>query len=86
MTAKRRPPAAAGEPRKFPENVPGGFYVNTRCVDCDVCRDVAPASFAREARRGHAYVARQPRTPEEVALCQEALAACPVGAIACDGE
>jgi ferredoxin len=86
MTARTRPPTKADGPRRYPENAPGRFYVDTRCVDCDVCRDLAPANFAREARRGHAYVLRQPRTDEELALCQEALAACPVCAIGCDGE
>ena len=29
-----------------PENVPGDFFVDTTCIDCDTCRQLAPASFA----------------------------------------
>jgi len=41
---------------KLPENVPGRYYVDTQCIDCDVCRDVAPETLADflagAARRG----------------------------------
>ena len=66
---------------KQPENVPGRFYVDTNCIDCDVCRDLAEANFTREERGGYSYVYKQPETPEEAALCQEALEVCPVEAI-----
>jgi ferredoxin len=33
---------------KFPQNVPGRFYVDDQCIDCDLCRERAPANFARE--------------------------------------
>ena len=32
---------------KLPDNVPGKFYVDRQCIDCDVCRDTSPANFAR---------------------------------------
>ncbi|MFN7928780.1 MAG: ferredoxin [Blastocatellia bacterium] len=66
---------------KQPENVPGRFYVDTNCIDCDVCRDLAEANFTREERGGYSYVYKQPETPEEESLCQEALEVCPVEAI-----
>ena len=70
---------------KHPDNQPGRFYVDTRCVDCDVCRDTAPDNFSRNNRAGYAYVLRQPETAEELELCREALGVCPVDAIGCDG-
>jgi ferredoxin len=35
---------------------------------------------------GHAFVMKQPTTPEEIKECENALAACPVEAIGNDGE
>jgi ferredoxin len=57
---------------RVPENVPGTYYVDTNCIDCDVCRDT--------------FVFKQPQSDAERALCEEALLACPVEAIGNDGE
>ena len=27
---------------KYNDNVPGVFYVDNTCIDCDACRDAAP--------------------------------------------
>jgi ferredoxin len=70
---------------KLPENAPGGFYVDRNCIDCDVCRDTSPANFTREDENGYSYVYRQPATPEELRLCEEAMNICPVEAIGNDG-
>ena len=71
---------------RYPENVPGTFYVDDQCIDCDLCRETAPANFTRSDEGGYSYVFKQPTTPQEAALCQEALAGCPVEAIGSDGE
>ena len=71
---------------KNPENVPGRYYVDDQCIDCDVCRDTSPTNFTRYDENGYSYVYKQPETPEEEALCEEALMACPVEAIGDDGE
>jgi ferredoxin len=70
---------------KLPDNTLGKFYVDSQCIDCDVCRDISPANFARNDENGYSYVWKQPATPEEFELCSEALAACPVEAIGDDG-
>lgn len=70
---------------KQPDNVPGMFYVDTQCIDCDVCRDTAPDFFTRNDDEGYSYVFSQPVTPEDIDLCQEALESCPVDAIGDDG-
>ena len=70
---------------RVPQNTPGHYYVDVQCIDCDVCRDTAPENFTRDDNNGYSYVYRQPRNPDEVALCEEALLACPVEAIGSDG-
>jgi ferredoxin len=70
---------------KVAENVPGQYYVDSACIDCDVCRDTAPDNFTRADGGGYSYVFKQPATDEERALCEEALISCPVEAIGSDG-
>ena len=67
--------------RKNPENVPGPYYVDDTCIDCDLCRTTAPQFFRRHDDGGYCYVYRQPVTPEETAQAEEGLAACPTDSI-----
>jgi ferredoxin len=53
------------------------------CIACSVCYTGAPDFFASD-ENGHAYVAKQPTTDDEIALCQEQLEACPVTSIGAD--
>ncbi|MBI3726233.1 ferredoxin [bacterium] len=69
---------------RWPANAPGSWYVDRQCIDCDLCRTTAPASFLR-SKESFSYVAVQPRNPAEVALCEQAAAECPVDAIGRDG-
>lgn len=71
---------------KQKENVPGRFYVDKECIGCDTCIMSAEGNFAMEDDEGHAYVKKQPQTPEEIEQCLEALEGCPVEAIGEDGE
>jgi ferredoxin len=70
---------------KVPGQPPGRYYVDTQCIDCDLCRETAPANFTRNDEEGFSYVFKQPETDEEEALCQEAKDNCPVEAIGSDG-
>ncbi len=70
---------------KYPENAPGKFYVDEQCIDCDLCRETAPANFKRNDDGGHSFVYKQPENPEEQAVCKEAMEGCPVEAIGSDG-
>lgn len=70
---------------KYEDNVTGKFYVDDQCIDCDLCRETAPANFIREDAAGHSYVHLQPRTPAEEAASLAALEECPVEAIGNDG-
>ncbi|HMO64320.1 MAG TPA: ferredoxin [Verrucomicrobiota bacterium] len=68
---------------RFPQNAPGPFYTTSECIDCDMCRETAPASFRRDDEIGYSIVHRQPATPEEEAQAREALHGCPTEAIGC---
>ncbi len=75
------------DPRdRVPETVPGKYYVDTQCIDCDVCRVTAPSNFQREGEKGYSYVSRQPASRDEEAQCQEAMDCCPVEAIGDNGD
>jgi ferredoxin len=75
----------ADSANKYAENVDGKFYVDDQCIDCDLCRETAPANFKRNDDGGHSYVYKQPESPEEEAVCKEAMEGCPVEAIGSDG-
>lgn len=68
------------------ENVPGKFYVDSQCIDCDLCRETAPNNFTRSDDEGYSYVYKQPENDEERAQSREAMEGCPVEAIGDDGE
>lgn len=68
-------------PVHLPENIAGRFSVDSRCVDCEVCRDIAPDNFKRIVARRYVVVFKQPVNPEQESLCREALECCPVEAI-----
>ena len=76
----------ADKSEKQPSNIPGKFYVDVQCIDCDVCRDMAPDHFTRNDEEAYSYVYSQPVSPDEIALCYEAIGSCPVEAIGDDGE
>lgn len=71
---------------KWKENSPGRFYVDETCIACDACVTAAPDNFTMNEDDGHAYLKRQPLTPEEDEQCREAMESCPVEAIGNDGE
>jgi len=69
---------------RYEENVKGEFYVDNQCIDCDLCRETAPANFTREDDGGYSFVYKQPESDEEKELCNEAMEGCPVEAIGND--
>ena len=71
---------------RYPDNVPGKFYVDDQCIDCDLCRETAPNNFVRNEDGGYTFVVKQTDSPDEVRQCEEAMEGCPVEAIGCDGE
>ncbi|MFN2480237.1 MAG: MBL fold metallo-hydrolase [Pyrinomonadaceae bacterium] len=65
--------------KRLPENAPGDFYVDSTCIDCDACRQIAPATFRDHGDQSS--VARQPASDDEVRRALMALVACPTASI-----
>ncbi len=76
----------ANKTDKWPQNISGKFYVDEQCIDCDLCRETAPDFFKRDDDGGYSFVYKQPSTPADFELCQEALEGCPVNAIGDNGD
>lgn len=70
---------------KVESNVDGAFFVDSNCIDCDLCRQTAPDNFERNEDDGYSYVNKQPENDEEEELCREAMEECPVESIGDDG-
>jgi glyoxylase-like metal-dependent hydrolase (beta-lactamase superfamily II)/ferredoxin len=64
---------------RLPQNVAGEFYVDASCIDCDACRQIAPASFRDHGGKSSVY--HQPRNPGELHRAFMALVACPTASI-----
>ena len=60
-------------------NVPGDFYVDSTCIDCDACRQIAPAVFHDIGDQSAVH--HQPESDEELLAAQKALLACPTSSI-----
>ena len=65
--------------RAVAENVPGDFFVDETCIDCDACRQLAPEVFADAG--SYSFVHAQPQTPGAERKALRALLACPTGSI-----
>jgi len=76
----------ANRNEKNPGNVPGPFYVDTTCIDCDMCRELAPATFRRDDELGVSIAFHQPSSEAELAHAREAMETCPTSTIGDDGE
>ncbi len=71
---------------KNKDNVKGRYFVDEECIDCDLCREVAPNCFVRNNEEGYSYVFKQPDNEEDEAFCKEAMDNCPVEAIGDFGQ
>ena len=71
--------------KKWPQNIPGLFYVDQDCIDCNLCSEIAPDNFKVEEEEGHDFVFKQPSGDAELQLCLEAKDSCPVESIGDDG-
>jgi glyoxylase-like metal-dependent hydrolase (beta-lactamase superfamily II)/ferredoxin len=64
---------------RLPENVPGDFFVDSSCIDCDTCSQLAPAIFHDHGEQCSVY--QQPENEADTRLALMALVACPTGSI-----
>lgn len=69
----------ANQQKRLDSNVAGNFFVDSTCIDCDTCRQLAPKSF--EEVGDYSAVTTQPGTELELHQAYQALLACPVGSI-----
>jgi glyoxylase-like metal-dependent hydrolase (beta-lactamase superfamily II)/ferredoxin len=64
---------------RLPGNADGSLYVDSSCIDCAVCRIVAPDTFVGSGATS--LVACQPRSPRELLRAKMALVSCPTSSI-----
>lgn len=69
----------ADQKKRLDSNVAGNFYVDATCINCDTCRQLAPASF--EEVGDFSAVTSQPTDEGSMHQAYQALLACPVGSI-----
>ncbi len=69
----------ANRMRAAVENVPGSFFVDDTCIDCDTCRQVAPLTFVDVG--GHSAVQVQPEDPAALHAAARAVLCCPTNSI-----
>jgi glyoxylase-like metal-dependent hydrolase (beta-lactamase superfamily II)/ferredoxin len=65
--------------QRLSENVPGDFYVDDTCIDCDACRIFAPTVFSDTGDQSAVF--HQPESGEELLAAQKALISCPTASI-----
>lgn len=64
---------------RLPTNVPGDFFVDSSCIDCDACRIFAPTVFSDA--NDQSAVMHQPDDEEELLAAKKALISCPTASI-----
>lgn len=65
--------------QRLPENVPGDFFVDSTCIDCDTCSQLAPSIFRDHGDQCSVY--HQPESSDETQKAMMALVSCPTGSI-----
>jgi ferredoxin len=74
----------ANPPKRVPENLSGDFFVDSTCINCDACRQIAPATFGEAEETS--FVKAQPASTTDRRQALRALLACPTGSIGCLGD
>lgn len=69
----------ANPAKRLLNNVPGELFVDTTCINCDTCRQLAPDVFDEDG--DYSIVYAQPKTGEQQRKAIRALLACPTGSI-----
>lgn len=65
--------------KKLTANTDGLFFVDSTCIDCDTCRQLAPEVFTEDG--DYSVVFHQPENETQRHLASRALVACPTGSI-----
>lgn len=69
----------ADSSRPHPDNVPGDWFVDLRCIDCGTCRHLAPTVFGEFS--AYSGVVRQPHEATELHQSARAAVCCPTDSI-----
>jgi glyoxylase-like metal-dependent hydrolase (beta-lactamase superfamily II) len=64
---------------RLPQNVPGDFFVDSTCIDCDTCTQLAPETFRDHGDQCSVHT--QPTSAEGIQRAMMALVSCPTGSI-----
>jgi glyoxylase-like metal-dependent hydrolase (beta-lactamase superfamily II)/ferredoxin len=62
-------------------NAPGSYFVDDSCIDCGMCRWLAPETFTRDEGVGLSVVHRQPEGEPQQLRAAMALVSCPTSSI-----
>ncbi len=65
------------------DNVDGEFFVDTTCINCDTCRQLAGATFRDQGE--YSFVYQQPGSQQQREAATRALLCCPTGSIGTSG-
>ena len=65
--------------KKLQGNIDGNFFVDSTCINCDACRQLAPETFQEQQDFSSVY--HQPAGDLERHHAYQAMIACPVGSI-----
>ena len=63
----------------LPGNIDGNFFVDSSCIDCDLCRQIAPGVFVEDD--GYSIVSVQPHSKSKAQQAAKALVVCPTASI-----
>jgi glyoxylase-like metal-dependent hydrolase (beta-lactamase superfamily II)/ferredoxin len=69
----------ADKNKRLASNIGDNFFVDSTCINCDTCRQLAPTTFVEHGDLSSVY--RQPVGDDELHAAYQALVACPVGSI-----
>lgn len=69
----------ANKQKRLPANVAGDFFVDSTCINCDTCRQLAPETFAEQG--DYSYVWSQPIDVASRRRSTQALICCPTASI-----
>src|ERR1700691_4654242 len=66
---------------RLPGNAPGSYFVDDSCIDCAMCRWLAPETFTRDEGVGLSVVRHQPDGKRQQLRAAMALVSCPTSSI-----
>jgi len=64
---------------RLSENVVGDYFVDSTCIDCDLCRQIAPETFSDIGDQSVVY--HQPENDQQELQALKALVTCPTASI-----